>query len=206
MLLCTCIWRQWQHSQLRTVASTTWDLLWLIATLSDNPMNEVYRRVARWRQVVIADYRSVIVTENHEPNAFCYRLPLIFLQTFSKCWQQGCSDGEYIGIYIPPPLKKNQSTLQIFMWLLVVFISLTQDKFDIIPVCAVARVPFTHLPQFIPPPNEITGYAPGWQWQGFGNGTAFIKLHTGASLTQRKPATSKAVAFSEVQLHKSCKN
>ena len=32
------------------------------------------------------------------------------------------------------------------MWLLVVvFFSLTQDKFDIVPVCALARVSFTHL-------------------------------------------------------------
>ena len=61
---------------------------------------------------------------------------------------------------IPPP-KKNQFTLQIFMWLLVFFFSLTQDKFDIVPVCALACVPFTYLPQFIPHPNEIPGYAPG---------------------------------------------
>jgi len=33
---------------------------------------------------------------------------------------QGRSDGGYIGIYTPP----KQSTLQIFMWLLVVFFSL----------------------------------------------------------------------------------
>jgi len=32
---------------------------------------------------------------------------------------QGRSDGGYIGIYAPS--QKNQSTLQIFMWLLVVF-------------------------------------------------------------------------------------
>ena len=44
----------------------------------------------------------------------------------SRC--QGRSDGGgYIGIYAP----QNQPTLQIFMWLLVVFFSLTQDKFDI---------------------------------------------------------------------------
>jgi len=41
---------------------------------------------------------------------------------------------------------QNQSTLQIFMWpLVVVFFSLTQDKFDIVPVCALARVSFTYL-------------------------------------------------------------
>ena len=36
---------------------------------------------------------------------------------------QGRSDGGYIGIYTPSP-----QILQIFMWLLVVFFSLTQDK------------------------------------------------------------------------------
>ena len=75
------------------------------------------------------------------------------------CWQGRSDGGGYIGIYTP---QKNQSALQIFMWLLVVvFFSLTQDKFDIVPVCALARVPFTYLPQFIPlPQNEIPGYAP----------------------------------------------
>jgi len=51
----------------------------------------------------------------------------------------GRSDGGYIGIYtrkISLPYK--------FLWLLVVFFSLTQDKFDIVPVCALARV-FTYL-------------------------------------------------------------
>ena len=47
------------------------------------------------------------------------------------------------------------------MWLLVVFFSLTQDKFDIVPVCALARVSFTYLHTTIIPPNEIPGYAPG---------------------------------------------
>ena len=48
------------------------------------------------------------------------------------------------------------------MWLLVVCFSLTQDKFDILPVCALARVSFTYLHTTIytPPPNEIPGYAP----------------------------------------------
>jgi len=62
---------------------------------------------------------------------------------------QGRCNGGYIGIYTP----QNQSTLPIFMWLLVVFFSMTQDKFDIVPVCALARVSFTYLPQFIPPPK-----------------------------------------------------
>ena len=65
--------------------------------------------------------------------------------------------GRYIGIYTP----QNQSTLQIFMWLLVVFLSLSQDKFDIEPVCALARVSFTYLHTTIYTlPNEIPGYAP----------------------------------------------
>jgi len=47
------------------------------------------------------------------------------------------------------------------MWLLVVFFSLTEDKFDIVPVCALARVSFTYLHTTIYiPPNEIPGYAP----------------------------------------------
>jgi len=39
------------------------------------------------------------------------------------------------------------------MWLLVVFFSVTQDKFDIVPVCALARVSFTYLHTaiYIPP-------------------------------------------------------
>jgi len=37
------------------------------------------------------------------------------------------------------------------MWILVVFYSLTQDKFDIVPVCALARVSFTYLHTTIPP-------------------------------------------------------
>ena len=57
---------------------------------------------------------------------------------------QGRSDGRGVYRYIYTPQKK-QSTLQIFMWLLVVFFSLTQDKFDIVPVCALARVSFTYL-------------------------------------------------------------
>ena len=32
-----------------------------------------------------------------------------------------------ISVYIPPQKKKNQSTLQMFMWLLVVFFSLIGD-------------------------------------------------------------------------------
>ena len=55
--------------------------------------------------------------------------------------------------YIYP---QNQSTLQIVMWLLIVFFSLTQDKFDIVPVCALARVSFTYLHTIIyTPQNEI---------------------------------------------------
>jgi len=38
---------------------------------------------------------------------------------YTAWWRQGRSDGG-ISVYIPPQTKKNQSTLQIFMWLLVV--------------------------------------------------------------------------------------
>ena len=43
------------------------------------------------------------------------------------------------------------------MWGLVVvfFFSLTQDKFDIVSVCALVRVNL-----YSPPPNKILGYAP----------------------------------------------
>jgi len=55
-------------------------------------------------------------------NNSCGALPRLW------CKEQGRSDGGYISIYTPPK-KKNQSTLQIFMWLLVVFFcSLTQNK------------------------------------------------------------------------------
>ena len=68
-----------------------------------------------------------------------------------------------MSVYIPPPPKKKS----VYLTNLCVvtgcfFFSLTQDKFDIVPVCALARVSFTYYtPKFIPPPpNEITGYAP----------------------------------------------
>jgi len=63
---------------------------------------------------------------------------------------QGRSDGG-ISVYIP---SQNQPTLEIFMWLLLVFFSLTQDKFNIVPVCALARVSFTYL--------HTTIYTPKW--------------------------------------------
>jgi len=66
----------------------------------------------------------------------------IIWKPFYAWYYQGRSDGG-ISVYIP---LQNQSTLQIFMWLLVVvFFSLTQDKFDIVPVCALARVSFNYL-------------------------------------------------------------
>jgi len=56
---------------------------------------------------------------------------------------RGVATGGYIGIYTPP----NQSTL---IFLCGCFVSLTQDKFDIV--------------QFIPPsPNQIPGYASATQ-------------------------------------------
>jgi len=72
---------------------------------------------------------------------------------------RGVATGWWVYRYIYPP---NQSILQIFMWLLVVFFSLTQDKFDMVPMCALARVSFTYLHTTIytPHPNEIPGYAP----------------------------------------------
>jgi len=48
------------------------------------------------------------------------RVQVRLLECPGKPQQQGRSDGGYIGIYTPPQ-KKNQSTVQIFMWLLVVF-------------------------------------------------------------------------------------
>jgi len=52
------------------------------------------------------------------------------------------------GIYTSPP-KKNQSTLHIFMWLLVVFLF---DPGQIVVDFQIGIYP--------PPPNEIPGYAP----------------------------------------------
>ena len=51
------------------------------------------------------------------------------------------------------------------MWLLVVFVSLTQDKFDIVPVCALARVSFTYLHSTIYTPQMkflATPLPPRW--------------------------------------------
>jgi len=42
------------------------------------------------------------------------------------------------------------------MWLLVVFFSETQDKFDIVPVCALARVSFTYLHTTIYTPLRVS--------------------------------------------------
>ena len=62
--------------------------------------------------------------------------------------------------YTPPPKKKISLHYKFSCgyWL---FFSLTQDTFDIVPVCALARVSFTYLHTTIyTPPNEIPGYAP----------------------------------------------
>ena len=61
---------------------------------------------------------------------------------------QGRSDGGYIGIYT----HQNQSTLNFYV-VTGCFFSLTQDKFDIVPVCALARVSFTYLHTIIIPPK-----------------------------------------------------
>jgi len=66
-----------------------------------------------------------------------------------RCIQQGRSDRGYIGIYPPKSVY-----LTNFYVVTGFFFSLTQDKFDIVLVCALARVSFTYLhrytPQFIP--------------------------------------------------------
>jgi len=74
-------------------------------------------------------------------------------------WGQGRSDGGYSGIYTP----KITLPYKFLCGYLLFFSSLTQDKFDIEPVWALARVSFTYLHATIyTPPNEIPGYAPGW--------------------------------------------
>jgi len=56
---------------------------------------------------------------------------------------QGYSDGGYISIYTPKISLPNNF---LCAWLLVVvFFCLTHDKFDIVPVCVLARVSFTYL-------------------------------------------------------------
>jgi len=61
------------------------------------------------------------------------------------------SDGGYIGIYTP----KISLPYKFLCGLLVVFFSLTQEKFDIVPVCALARVSFTYLHTTIYTPPQI---------------------------------------------------
>ena len=48
-----------------------------------------------------------------------------------------------ISVYIPP--QKKSVYLTTFYVVTGYFFSLTQDKFDIVPVCALARVSFTYL-------------------------------------------------------------
>jgi len=40
---------------------------------------------------------------------------------------------------------------------------LTQDKFDIVPVCALARVSFTYTPQFILPQMKFLATPLAWR-------------------------------------------
>jgi len=70
------------------------------------------------------------------------------------------------------------------MWLLVVvFFSLTQDKFDIVPVCALSRVSFTYLHTTIYIlPNEIPGYAPGDEYPCL---SLYLSVHSHNSKTTR---------------------
>ena len=72
---------------------------------------------------------------------------------------QGRSDEGGISVYYTPKISLPYKFLCGY-WL---FFSLTQDKFDIVPVCALARVSFTYIlthHNLYPPPNEIPGYAP----------------------------------------------
>jgi len=79
----------------------------------------------------------------------------IFVDVFNrfdeerKC--QGRGHGGYIGIYTP----KSAYLTNFNVVTGCCFFSLTQDKFDIVPVCALARISFTYLHTTIytPPPK-----------------------------------------------------
>ena len=68
--------------------------------------------------------------------------------------------GRGISVYIPP---KSVYLKHFYVVTGCFFFFLTQDKFDIVPVCTLALVSFTylHTTVYTPPPNEIPGYAPG---------------------------------------------
>ena len=73
-----------------------------------------------------------------------------------------------ISVYIPP---KSVNLTNFYVVTGCFF--LAQDKLNIVPVCALARVFFTYLHTTIytPPPNEIPGYAPVWGvWSSPGPG------------------------------------
>jgi len=89
---------------------------------------------------------SPSTTNKRQSSVFCWQ----HLATVDRSVATGGGVYRYIS-------HQNQSALQIFMWLLVVFFSLTQDKFDIVPVCALHRVSFTYLHTTIytPPPMKF---------------------------------------------------
>ena len=84
-----------------------------------------------------------------------YQMVNIFVDVFNrfdeerKC--QGRGHGGYIGIYTP----KSAYLTNFNVVTGCCFFSLTQDKFDIVPVCALARISFTYLHTTIytPPPK-----------------------------------------------------
>jgi len=76
----------------------------------------------------------------------------------SRLTRQRCSDGGYIGIYTPHPPPPKQISLPYKFFYVVTgcfFFSLTQDRFDIVPVCALARVSFPYLHTTIYTPLQM---------------------------------------------------
>jgi len=65
-----------------------------------------------------------------------------------------------------------------------------------VTVCALARVSFTYLPQFIPPPNEIPGYAPGQRSTGT---SLWVTQSTPASI-RRALASHHAALLRQLRL------
>jgi len=66
----------------------------------------------------------------------------------------------------------------VIYWLF--FFSLTQDKFDIVLVCALARVSFTLLTHHnLYPPNEIPGYAPARRAMHLEAAERLVKIYGG---------------------------
>jgi len=96
--------------------------------------------------------------------------PIISRQTRAadNCHKQGRGDWGYIGIYTPQISLPYRFLCG--YWLLFFFLFDLQDKFDIVPVCALARVSFTYLPQQLyPPPNEIPAWLRPWSQTRIGS-------------------------------------